>query len=191
MRAANRVLTIVLAIGLAGFGVLVILEICRAALNLDEAVLPWQYWRDLALRNTWGDVGPRIAAGVLIAIGLLLAVFALRRGRPATLPLADRADHVVAETTRRSLAKALSDAVEAIEGVDSPRIVVKRRKIKVKSGTALYDDSELPTRIQDRVDAFLKDLSLARPLRVSTRVKTGSGAKRKASHSARRRAAVS
>lgn len=187
MRVANRILTILLVIGLAGFGVLVILEICRAALNLDEAVLPWRYWRNLALRDTWGDLGPRIAAGVLIAIGLLLAVFALRRSRPLALRLAPRAAFVDALSTRRSLAEAVTAAVEAIDGVDSAQVAVKGRKVKVKSRTPLRDPV-LRTRIRERVDAVIEDVSLARPLPVHIRVKTVSGSKRKTS--TRRRKAV-
>lgn len=169
MRAFNRILSVVLAVAIAVAGVLTVIEVIAAATDSDPVIVKWHgLVKDLA-SNQWKTAAPRVTAIILIIVGLLLLLFALRRGKPATVALTTGASDVDMTTTRRSLQRSLSNGAEAVDGIASATVKVKRRKVVVKaravSGVSREDGTSRLTRaMQERLDGLA--LADARRLKV-------------------------
>ncbi|MFI1912420.1 DUF6286 domain-containing protein [Nocardia sp. NPDC020380] len=85
------------------------------------------------LHDTWWTDGAVLAAGVVaIVVGLILLVLALLPGRPVVVPLAEL-DGTAAGVTRRSVRSTLVHEVNALPGIDSRRIRLGRKNIRVKA----------------------------------------------------------
>lgn len=169
MRAFNRILCVLLAVAIAVAGVLTVIEIVAAATDKEPVLVKWNGLVNDLTTTQWKDVAARIAAGILIAVGLLLLLFALRRGKPATVGLRTGASDVDMTTTRRSLQRSLATSATTVDGITDAKVKVKRRKVAVKaragSGVAKDDgQSRLTSAVQERLDAL--DLSDRRRLKV-------------------------
>jgi hypothetical protein len=171
MRAFNRILCTLLAVAIAIAGVLTVIEVIAAATDNDPVVIKWHgFVNDLA-SNEWKTAAPRVTAIILIIVGLLLLLFALRRGKPATVALTTGASDVDMTTTRRSLTRSLANNAESVDGIASAKVKVKRRKVVVKasglSGVSREDaTSRLTSAMQERLDG----LALADARRLKVRV---------------------
>lgn len=170
MRAFNRILSLVLAAAIAVAGVLAVIEIIAANTDNDPVVVKWRGLVDKLTSNEWKTAGPRVAAIVLILVGLLLLFFALRRGKPSTVPLTTNASSTDMVTTRKSLQRSLSHLATSVDGVADAKATVKRRKIVVtgRAGTGDRDGarSRLESQLQERIDG----LSLADRRRLKVRL---------------------
>src|SRR4051812_36643319 len=170
MRAFNRILCLLLAAAIAVAGVLAVIEIIAANTDHDPVFVKWHGLVDDLASNEWKTAGPRVAAIVLIVVGLLLLFFALRRGKPNTVALTTNAQATDMTTTRRSLQRSLSAVATHVDGVAEAKAKVKRRKIIVtgRAGTADTDGarSRLVSQMQDRIDG----LSLADTRRLKVRL---------------------
>src|ERR1700712_2994367 len=156
MRAFNRILSVLLAVAIAVAGVLVVIEIIAATTDNDPVVVKWHGLVDDLATNEWKTAGPRVAAIVLILVGLLLLLVALRRGKPATVALTTSASDVDMTTTRRSLQRSLATGATDVDGISDAKVKVKRRKVVVKavaaSGVAKDDArSSLTSAMQERL----------------------------------------
>lgn len=162
MRAFNRIVSLVLAAAIVVAGVLAVIEIIAAAFDDDPVIVKWHgLVRDLAT-NQWKTAGPRTAAVVLILVGLLLLLFALRRGKPTTIALSTRASDVEMTTTRRSLQRALSVSATAVDGITEARVRVTRRKVVVRgSGVQGVSRDEATSRLTRAMQERLDRLALA------------------------------
>lgn len=170
MRAFNRILCVLLAVAIAVAGVLTVIEVVAAATDNEPVLVKWNGLVEDLTSTQWKDVAARIAAGILIAVGLLLLLFALRRGKPATVGLRTGASDVDMTTTRRSLQRSLATSATTVDGISDAKVKVKRRKVAVKAraGSGVTKDdgrSRLTSTIQERLDAL--DLSDRRRLKVS------------------------
>lgn len=170
MRAFNRILCVLLAVAIAVAGVLTVIEVIAAATDHDPVVVKWRGLVNDLASNEWKTGGPRVAAIVLIVVGLLLLLFALRRGKPATVALTTRASDVDLTTTRRSLQRSLATSASNVDGITDATVKVKRRKVVVKarggSGVSKQDaTSNLTSAMQERLDGLA--LADARRLKVS------------------------
>jgi len=121
--------------------------------------------------RTWSDgliFGIGIAAA---ALGLVLVMVALVPGRAVVVPLesGDQADVGIA---RRSLRGAVRAAADSVDGVDSSRVRVGRRKIRVRArgshGAAGDIGDSLNTAVQER----LVTIAPRNPPQVAVRVRT-------------------
>jgi hypothetical protein len=170
MRALNRILCLLLAAAIAVAGILTVIEIIAAAFDNDPVVVKWHgLVKDLA-SNQWKTAGPRAAAVVLILVGLLLLIFALRRGKPATIALTTQVSDLDLTTTRRSLQRSLSTVATSVDGITDATVRVKRRKVVVsaRGGSGVPKDdatSRLTRAMQERLDRL--SLADARRLKVS------------------------
>jgi hypothetical protein len=170
MRAFNRILCILLAIAIAVAGVLTVIEVIAAAVDHDPIVVKWHGLVDDLATNEWKTAGPRVAAIVLIVVGLLLLLFALRRGKPATIALTTQVPELDLTTTRRSLQRSLATSASSVDGITDASVKVKRRKVAVSargaSGVSRDDATSRLTRaMQERLDGL--SLADARRLKVS------------------------
>src|SRR6195952_982663 len=171
MRAFNRILSVLLAVAIAVAGVLVVIEIIAATTDNDPVVVKWHGLVDDLATNEWKTAGPRVAAIVLILVGLLLLLVALRRGKPATIGLTTEAPSVDMTTTRRSLQRSLATTATSVDGITDASVKVKRRKVVVKaravSGVTREDGR---ARLSDEMQGRLDRLSLAESKRLKVKV---------------------
>ncbi|MGV9679371.1 DUF6286 domain-containing protein [Nocardia sp. NPDC003482] len=84
------------------------------------------------LHDTTWSAGPVLVAGIAaLVVGAVLLAAALWPGRSVVVPL-DAEDGVRAGIARRSLRGAVHDAVRSVDGVDSARVRLGRKRIRVK-----------------------------------------------------------
>lgn len=173
MRALNRLVATLLALALAVGGALVLYEVVRTALNHSHGgVIAYSRLARAMRRNSWNDLGPIIASSVCIAVGLLLLLLGLRRGKPDALTLTPLAEDVETVTTRRSLQKAMKRTASETEGVSSAKVKVGRRKAKVSATSPLRRGEGLDDRIRERLEAQLTATQLAKPPRLKIKTST-------------------
>lgn len=183
MRALLRVLTPLLALALAGIGVLVVIEVVAAWVRPNAtagAVLPWYEWRAALEHQTWdANPVPGIAIGVA-AVGLLLLLLGLLARRadihfdaPATMTVT---------TSPRVIARIVGRRVRAAEDVAAATVTASRRKVSVSAegwGTDADPDDdraeELRASVRERVDALLDELPLRRRPRLTVTVQERTG----------------
>src|ERR671932_77485 len=109
MRALLRIISALLAAAFFAAGLLVIMEIIAAATDSGPALVQWPRLVNVLARNSWNDVGPKVAGGVLVGVGFLLLLLGLRRGKPTALPLTHSVHGIEVRTTRRSIQRALAN----------------------------------------------------------------------------------
>lgn len=174
MRALNRVVCALLAAAFATAGVIIVIEVVYAALDRRPAIVDWPALTRALARNSWNDLGPRVAAGILIAVGLLLLLLGLRRGKPTQLPLVTEAPAVQTSTTRRSLQRAMRAAALETPGVSAAKVKVGRRRAKVVARSSLHEVDGVRDSVRERLGALLDRLQLTHPLRLKVRTKAAS-----------------
>lgn len=174
VRLILRVLSVLLAAALLALGVVVSVEIVLAALGQPAWVLPYAAVAATLREQTWDSVLARAVATGLCALGLLLLLPALRRGKPTALPLTPLTEGVDTHVSRRGLQRTLSAAAGRVDGVRQAQATVGRRKVKVSTTSRLRDTSELPSQVDTAIRDQLETLGLSRPLavKVTTRGRT-------------------
>ncbi len=109
---------------------------------------------DLTWASGW-VLGVGIAA---VALGLLLFGIALWPGRAVVVPLAAE-DAVSAGIARRSLRGAVDDAAAAVTGVESSRVRLGRKKIRIKGRAHRAED--LNEKVRAAVEQRLRRIAPA------------------------------
>ena len=163
-----RVLSLLLAVALIALGALVVAEVVLAAFGRPPLV-PYADVVASLRDSRWSSVLARAVAAGLAVLGLLLLVLALRRGKPATLPLVDGVDGVRASVQRRGLQRRLSADAARVDGVRRAKVRVGRRRVKVKAASGLRDTTGLAEQVEQRLQASLDVLALQRPLPLKVR----------------------
>lgn len=167
----NRVLAVLLALAVVALGVLVPVEITRAAAGKRHWLLPWETLTTTLTGNSWQSGPVRAVLIGVAAIGLLLLLFQLTPRRLSALPLAPLTAGVEASTTRRSLRQALQRAATEVDGVSSAKAKVGRRRAKITARTELRDAGDLQQQVSEHVAHRLDSLSLARAPQVAVRLR--------------------
>src|SRR3954451_19587762 len=170
MRAFNRILCVLLAIAIAAAGVLTVIEVIAAAAGKDPVFVKWHGLVTNLTDNEWKTAGPRVAGIILIVVGLLLLLFALRRGKPSTIALTTQVPDLDLTTTRRSLQRSLGTSATAVDGITDASVRVTRRKVTVSArGAGGVGKDEATSRLTRTMQQRLDRLSLAdaRRLKVS------------------------
>jgi hypothetical protein len=175
IRLVNRLLAALLSIALIVVGVLVVVEVVAQRLGKQPAIVHWHSSFDWARRTQWQQGSVRVTCILLAVAGLLLLALELKRSRPSRLTVnSDEADTAY---TRRGVAAAIGNAVGNVDGINSTKVAVKRRKVRVAATTAglqpytaeaLQEPATLAA--QQRLDA----LELQPAPTLSVRVTTGS-----------------
>ncbi|WP_159792762.1 DUF6286 domain-containing protein [Puerhibacterium puerhi] len=162
MRLLQRVLATVLALVLLLGGLLVVVEIVLAQLGRPPLVVPRQRWSAWVAGQTWELSTVRAVLVLVTVVGLLLVVAAARRGRPAALalPAGEAPPGVRASASRRTVEKALADAVRDVDGVVSAHARAGRRRVTV-SATAMTRAGGTEQHVREAVDEGLRSLGLA------------------------------
>ncbi|GAB2685669.1 DUF6286 domain-containing protein [Nocardia thraciensis] len=122
--------------------------------------------RETAWEGSWVAVAG--VAGVLA--GLLLLALGVLPGRPVVVPLAAD-DEISAGVFRRGLHAALREAAQSVEGVQSARVRLHRRAIRITARTRHAHPADLPEAVCAAVDERVARIGTHPAPRVSTRLR--------------------
>lgn len=173
MKIANRLLSVIVALALLVFSVLVVIELVWkfGFGGRSEVLLPYPAATDYLSQQTWDARPVRTACVALLLAGLALVVLELRRRAPGLLTLASSGSAVTSGVDRRSVEKAAATAASDVEGIRSARATIGRRRIKLTADAGIRDDEGLRAAVTERMTTWLDDLTLAEapPVTVTVR----------------------
>jgi hypothetical protein len=175
MRLINRLLAAVLAAALISAGLLVVVEVIADRITGHAALVDWHPVYEWAARTSWMQGSVRVGAIVIAALGVILLLAELRRGKPKRLRIAS--DLTDAAYTRRGVAATIRTAVNDVDGINHTAVKVKRRKVKVAATTAgrhPYTAQSLREPATAAAQQRLDTLELSPAPRLSVRVTTRS-----------------
>jgi hypothetical protein len=173
MRVINRLLALLLAVGMILAAVIVEIEVIAHRTRHLPVVLDWPGAHDWATRTTWGAAPVMLISIGLAATGLLLLAAQLKPRRPDRLPITSADPATDAAITRGGLAHSLRRAVTDVDGVSRARVTVKRRRTRIRVTTRSdADTSTLRTTLTGAAQRQLDALHLNRPPALSVRVTT-------------------
>jgi hypothetical protein len=170
----NRLLATLLALALVLGGLLAAVDTALVQLERPPFLVPTDHWAAWFRVQSFGAGTVRAVCAGLVLLGLVLLLCALRRGRPASLPLPGRSEGVTVTASRRELERTLSAEACRVDGVESARTRARRHGVTVQARTALRDPGDLSTRVTEVVTARLGDLGLAGRLQPRVTVSSGS-----------------
>jgi len=178
MRSLNRLLSLLLALGLVAAGVLLAIEVVAVIFNTGPAIARWKGAYVAGQRDAWDSSVARLVCAITAGVGLLLLVLQLKRRRPDTLALADPDEHTDAGVTPKGVRAVVKAAALSVDGISGAAVTVTRRAAKVRAtsrvgSTAAARDLRSP--LAERVDEALSGLQLQKALRVKTTVTTRGG----------------
>ena len=173
MRVLERLLSLLLAGALVVGSVLLALEVVWAVLGKSPLLVPWQSTYARANTDAWDSAPVRVAAVVLLVLGLLLLLAELKPRRAPRLQMTGTDPSFDAAVTRRSLRSALLNAAKQVDGISGAKAKVSRRRANVTAtsrlgsvDTAQALTGELETALRERLDS----LQLAQTPRLQARV---------------------
>ena len=181
MRVTNRLLAALLALALLAGGLLAAAEIVYGGARGRPLVVPWDEWFDGARDNAWSSREVRVLSLVLLAVGAALLLLQVLRRGPQSLPVANGGHEasptgsprgrLTVEANTRSLERALTRAVVAVDGVDRAKVSLSRAQARVDVRTARRELAGLEQAARQAVDARLATAGIRRPERVDLRVR--------------------
>ena len=169
----TRTLSALLALALLLGSLLVIAEIAVAASGNGSWLVPYPAWTDSLRQRHWNDPAVRAILVGLVVVGLLLLIAAVRRGRPAALPLAARTPGVDVNVSRRSVERSLAAAASRTKGIIQADASLRRRSARIGAQAASRSESSragLQHEVESAVKARLDSLGLTRPLHLRVHV---------------------
>lgn len=161
----TRVICALLALGLLISSLWAIVEIAAAALGRDSVLIPHTDWSRWLRTHSWDEGAVTAVMSGLVVLGLLFLLLAVRRGKPASLPLKSRTPGVDVIASRRSVEKALASTAARTTGVTGARAFVSRRTARVDVRTLARSEPGVRADAENAVRARLDSLDLERPLR--------------------------
>jgi len=171
----SRALCALLALALLLGSLLVIGEVLVAAGDRGPWLVPYPDWTAWMREHRWDDwVVNTILVGLVVS-GLLLLFLAVRRGKPATLPLVSRTPGVDVKASRKSVERSLAAAVSRTYGVTEAEASVRRRSARIQAQAATRSESGLRQEVEAAAEARLDSLGLAKNLRPRVRVSAKGG----------------
>lgn len=168
----TRVVAALLALALLLGSLLAVLEIVAAALDRAPALVPYPEWTSWLRTQSWNDWIVNAVLGGLVVVGLLLLLLALRRGKPASLPLRSRTDDVHMTASRRSVEKSLAAAAARTTGVTGASASVGRRTARVDARTVARSEPGIREEVESAVQGRLDSLGLERRMRTRVDLST-------------------
>jgi hypothetical protein len=142
VRLANRVLGALLSLALACLGALLIIEVAADRLGDRPVLVNWHPAYRWATHTTWASGSIRVAAGILLVLGLVLLIAELKPARVSRVAAdPDQAGAPGMDTayTRRGVAAAVRSAATDVDGVRGASVKVGRRKVAVTATAAALD----------------------------------------------------
>jgi hypothetical protein len=143
VRLLNRLLALLLAVGVLVAATVGVIEVIAHRTHHRPVVLDWPGVYHWAARTSWGAAPVLLLSVGLVAVGLLLLIAQLTPQRPARLPITAVNVATDAAITRGGLALSLRRAVTGIDGVSHAHVTVRRHRARVSATTRFTGDSEL------------------------------------------------
>jgi hypothetical protein len=175
MRVLNRLLALLLAVGVVFAAAVGVTEVIAQRAHHRPVLLNWPGIYHWAAHTTWGAAPVVMLSAGLVAAGLLLLIAQLKPRRPARLPIAAANPATDAAITRGGLAHTLRRAVTGIEGVSHAHVTVRRRRARISVTSRAIGDTDkstLRTSLTETARRQLDALRLSRPPVLSVRVST-------------------
>lgn len=166
MRVLNRLLALVLGIGLVALGAVVTTEVVRANFGRPRWILPYDRMWAYLTSHSWTSPSVRLVFGVVAAVGLVLVVMQLWPRRRRYVPLAGAADGIDVVVPRSSLRRAIDAAAVGEEGVRGAAVRLSARRADVR---VLSDDPDVVPRVTERVTERLDAIGPEKPVKVDVR----------------------
>lgn len=131
--------------------------------------------RRLGTGTGWDETATLVAAGVLAAVGLVLACSGLWPGRPTVLPLTATDGLAEAGITRTGLCRILARAAVEVDGVSEVTVTAGRHTVTVTVHSALRDVTGLDVQVQEPLGRQLDNIDLADHPRLRLRLRPARG----------------
>lgn len=169
MRGINRLLGLIVAVGLAVASAIVVVEVVAAELGSNQVIVNWPDWEQRLRVTSWVDARPTffVTGGVAIVV---LLVQVLRR-RQALLAVTDQ-DRLRVTVRRRFLERQLTSTVGSIDGVANAQVRWRPKRVLVTADTNRQNPKGLRQAIDDTVESELRRLAIANPPARRTRLRS-------------------
>jgi hypothetical protein len=164
----TRAVCALLALALFLASLLTVVEIAAAALDRAPVLVPHAEQASWLRAHRWDEGIVRAVLAGLVVLGLSCLFLALRRGKPAALPLSGRTDGVDVTASRRSVEQTLAAAAARTTGISGANASVSRRTARVDARTVTRSASGVRDEVEAAVRGRLDSLGLER--RVRTRI---------------------
>lgn len=169
MKGFNRLLGLIVALGLVVGGVLVIVEVIAAQVGQDHVIADWPTWERRLRTTSWSDARGVFIVAIVLAVLLLLLEFA-RRAK-SMLPVVE-GESLRVEVRRRFLERQLSNTVGSIDGISKAKVTCSPKRLVVAAETHRANPKGLTPAIESAVQGELRRLSLAEPPAIRTRLRS-------------------
>ena len=166
----TRALCALLALALLLGSLLVIAEVVIAAADRGPWLVPYPDWTAWMRERNWNDWVVNAILVALVVVGLLLLFLAVRRGKPATLPLRGRTPGVDVTASRKSVERSLAAAVSRTSGVTGAEARYAGAAHGSRPGQSPAWSPACEQEVESAVKARLDSLGLAQNLRPRVRV---------------------
>ena len=176
MRLLNRPLALVLAVALAGAGIILITEVIAFAVHSSPLLVHWTTWYHWAGRTRWNAPVIRVWSAILIVVGALVLGIELKPRRVTRLRLRSTHDATDAALTRGGLAGTLRAAATGVDGIAGAAVTIRRRRARVVAKSAARGRAAAERLRQPVTHALrerLDDLNLHDSPRLKVRVTSG------------------
>lgn len=180
MRILNRLLAFMVALALAGAGLIIVVEVIAARSHAGPLIIHWHAILSWGRHNTWKATSVELACSIAVAVGLLLLIPQPIRRRPSRLTI-EAGEGTDAAVTRKGVVVTVRSAVGEVEGVAATRVKVGRHRIRVN---ALSDATEPETldELGAKVEAAATSKLEALRLHPHRRVRVAVNGRRNAGH---------
>lgn len=175
MKTLNRVLTLLVALVLAVFGIVLAVEAVVTVFGSNPVLVDWRPAYRSGRTDTWDSTIVRTVAVVVTVVGLILLLLELKPRRVRRLRVSSQDPNTDAAVTRAGLRSALRRAAEGVDGITRASVKVGRRTAKVTAqsrGGQAQLASGLDAEVREAVTDRLAALQLRRPPRPRTSVQT-------------------
>ncbi len=164
MRIVNRLLAAILALVIAGAGLLTAVEVLVAQTGwaTPPLVVPYDQWLATLRAHNWNDTPVLLIAIGAIVVGLML-ILAAAADRDRSVHMTSERREIHASTSRRSLARALQHEAASVDGVGSARAKVRRRKARVNAQVRIGDPDVIAEALRAAISGRLQKLPLQAP----------------------------
>lgn len=172
LRAVNRIVSALLALGVVVAGVLTAMEVVVARTGWPEdgpLVVPYDDWLETLRDRTWDDVWVLLVCIGITLIGLLL-ILAAAAGGERRIPLRSERPDIQMSISPASLARAVTHGISSIDGISDPRAAIGRRRAVVQAKARLGDPAALQTAVREQAQQRIDALPLAEPPQLVVRV---------------------